>query len=111
MLISNYAKPKTGDIVSIRLSTGEEIVGKLLDSPLDYSEVVLEKPVLLHFQQTAAGLDVKFGVPMVSGTTEQVSFFSTALMSRPLPTRENIVTSYKQATSPIITPQTGIIKP
>ena len=107
MLIKSSVK--VNDVVTIRLTTGEEIVGRLKTDSM--TSVFLTKPALLHVQQTPEGLDVRFGAILISGETDEVEFYKTAMHFAPILTRDEIRTGYQQATSSIVTPPSGIIKP
>lgn len=101
--------PKVSDIVTIRLYTGEEVIGRM-ESRSD-NTVTLKKPVVLHVQQTPSGLDVRFGALLVSAEADTVTFHISALSFAPLLTREDLKQGYQQATSTIVTPPSGLITP
>lgn len=106
MLLTNV--PQVNDIVTVRLTSGEEIIGKL-DYVAPDGAVTLKKPVVLHMTQTKNGLDVAFGALLVSADVDTVRFTANALQFAPLITRNEIREGYQQATGGIVTPPKGLI--
>ena len=90
-----------GDIVTVYLQTGQEILGKL-DSE-DDNYIVITKPLTIAMGPKGAA----FQTFTVTGDSEyDVQFKSNKIISV-LKTRKDTAASYTEATSTIITPDKG----
>jgi len=90
-----------GDIVTVYLQTGQEILGKL-DSE-DESYVVITKPLTIAMGPKGAA----FQTFTVTGDSENNVYFKQEKVITMLKTRKDTADSYTQATSTIITPDKG----
>lgn len=109
MLIDSQSNPTINDIVTVKLVSGEEIVGKLLEQSHD--AITLAKPVLVALQPVnAKQMGLSF-MPVLGSvepdTTLQIP--KTALALRAVKTSPSVKASYIQMTSSIITPGVGEI--
>jgi hypothetical protein len=90
-----------GDIVTVYLQTGQEILGKL-DSE-DESYVVITKPLTIAMGPKGAA----FQTFTVTGDSENNVYFKQEKVITMLKTRKETTDAYTQATSTIITPDKG----
>ena len=90
-----------GDIVTVYLQTGQEILGKL-DSE-DETYVVITKPLTIAMGPKGAA----FQTFTVTGDSESNVQFKQEKVIAMLKTRKDTADSYTQATSTIITPDKG----
>ncbi len=112
MLIDRGTTINVSDIVTVKLISGEEIVGKVIERTID--SFFLGKPVQISIQpvnQTQVGLAF---LPVLGSCPETASIQIplTAMAIRPVKTGDDVKRSYIQATSDIVTPtphQTSII--
>jgi small nuclear ribonucleoprotein (snRNP)-like protein len=100
-------------IVSFRLTSGEELVGKLVSD--DQTTFVISKPIVIASQMTQKGIMIAFAPFMTSvddaaNFTFKHSHVSTALIE----TREDVRTSYIEATTGLVAAPAGaggLLKP
>ena len=90
-----------GDIVTIYLQTGQEILGKL-DSE-DDNYIVITKPLTIAMGPKGAA----FQTFTVTGDSENNVYFKQGKVITMLKTRKDTADSYTEATSTIITPGKG----
>ena len=91
----------SGDIVTLYLQTGQEILGKFVSE--DDSSTTITKPLTIAMGPKGAA----FQTFTVTGDSEKnVQFKSNKIISI-LKTRKDTADSYTQATSTIITPGKG----
>lgn len=110
-MLINKDNPKLNDVVSIRLVSGDEIVGRLLDSAGN-NDVRLSRPIAAVMQPAGRDLGLAFAPFMATASDiADVTFPASAVLCRPVKTRDDIAKGYTQATSPIIQPETGLIVP
>jgi hypothetical protein len=108
MLIEKRNAPEINDIVTIKLASGEEIVGKLTDRTAE--TVSLAKPVQIIMQPiNAQQMGLAFH-PVLGSVQEHANVqFAMALLSiRPLKTSEDVIRNYIQATTSLLTPGAGV---
>lgn len=103
------------DIVVTRLVTGEELVGKLIESydALKSDFLVLTKPVLLQMQMISAQQAGIGFAPFMVGVDEDGRFAigTDKLLVQPMRARKELAANYTQATTGLTIPATpGIIK-
>lgn len=103
MLIEKNTAPRLGDIVTIKLSSGEEIVGKLTERTTE--TVFLAKPVQIVMQPIAPQ---KMGLafhPVLGSTSDTATMqFPLAQMSIwPIRTSDDVMRNYIQATTGLMT--------
>lgn len=98
-------KPVAGDVVTIRLISGEEIVGKLALSS-DNNVTKLSKPIVVALQMLPNNQASIAFLPFLASTDEgnSVSFPNTALVVSATKTRSDVSTRYIQATSDLEIP-------
>lgn len=90
-----------GDIVTVYLQTGQEILGKFVSE--DDNQTTITKPLTIAMGPKGA----MFQTFTVTGDSEyDVQFKSNKIISV-LKTRKDTADSYTQATSTIITPDKG----
>lgn len=87
---------KTNDVVSIKLTSGEELLAKYISETETTYE--LNKPVVLA--QGANGVMLAPYI-MTAEKTETISFLKTAVVTAPTRSQANIATSYSELTSGI----------
>jgi hypothetical protein len=111
MLIEKHVD--MNDIVTIKLSSGEEIVGKLVNRAID--SISLAKPIKISIQpvnQNQVGLAF---VPFLGSVHDATIVFPfSGMVSRPVKTGEDVTRNYIQATTGIVTAtaeQSGLILP
>ena len=92
---------ENGDIVTIYLQTGQEILGKL-DSE-DDNYIVITKPLTIAMGPKGAA----FQTFTVTGDSENNVHFKQGKVISMLKTRKDTAESYTQATSTILTPGNG----
>ena len=84
---------KEQDVVSIKLSTGDEVVGKLLSE--DDNQIVLSKPLALTATQQGMGL-----VPFMFTVDQESKFpFNKQLVLIIMKTEKEMTSSYIQNTT------------
>jgi len=84
---------KENDIVSIKISTGDEIVGKLLSE--DDNQIVLSKPLALTATQQGMGL-----VPFMFTVDQESKFpFNKKSVMIIMKTEKEMATNYIQSTT------------
>jgi hypothetical protein len=113
MLIEKRSRPEINDIVTLKLVSGEEIVGKLVEKTND--SVFLAKPVQIIMQPMAhnkMGLAFHPVLGSVENTTMQ--FPLVGMTIRPVKTGDDVSNNYIQATTGLITAKAderGILTP
>lgn len=94
------------DIITIKLVTGEEVVGRQVSITAD--EIVLNKPVRIHVDvDQATGRPAIYPAPDFLFSVDEstsVVIWRNAIIAGPMPTRQEIAGPYLQATSNIIMP-------
>ena len=90
-----------GDIVTVYLQTGQEILGKL-DSE-DDNYIVITKPLTIAMGPKGAA----FQTFTITGDSENNVYFKQEKVITMLKTRKETTDAYTQATSTIITPDKG----
>lgn len=102
-------KIKNGEIVTFKLATGEEIIGKFIDSTKE--EVKIKFPINIQIQmvnQNQAGIGfAPFMIGLIEG--EPVSFVTSQLVTLPQPARKDVASEYTKATTGIEVPTKGLI--
>lgn len=91
MLINKDTQPKTGDVITFRITTGEEIIGEIID---ETSEVLLIKKPLTIVNAGPQG--VSFGPAVMLGDPEgNVQYIKNHIVAI-MKTREQAEAAYKQ---------------
>lgn len=103
MLIEKRNAPEINDIVTIKLVSGEEIVGRL--SERTEETIILSKPVQIVMHPITSN---KMGLafqPVLGSISEQVSMqFNIATIAiRPVKTGDDVTRNYIQATTGLVT--------
>lgn len=111
MLIEKRNNPEINDVVTIKLSSGEEIVGKLTERTID--SVFLAKPIQIIMQPVGPkqmGLAFHPVLGSVGDVTMQFPLANLAI--RPVKTGEDVTRNYIQATTGLVTTdQMPLIQP
>lgn len=109
MLIDKQTILAINDIITLKLVSGEEIVGKLIEQTSEH--ISLAKPVTCALQPVSAKQMGLSFIPVLGSvepeTTLQIPL--TALAIRPVKTGKDVRSNYIQITSGIITPPSGLI--
>jgi hypothetical protein len=92
---------QSGDIVTLYLQTGQEILGKFVSE--DTTSTVITKPLTIAMGPKGAA----FQTFTVTGDSEKEVHFKSNKIISVLKTRKDTADSYTQATSTIITPDKG----
>jgi hypothetical protein len=108
--------PKPDDIVTIRLVSGDEVVGKLMATDRDAADVTLLQPIAAVMQPTRDGHLTLAFAPFLASTDEtaEVTFPATAILCRPMLTRKDVADGYTKTVEPasaIIQPPKGLFIP
>lgn len=101
-----FQKPLAkGDIVSVRLVNGEEIVGRYSDA--NEKTIRLGKPVVIMTQMVSETQAQLGFAPFMSSVDEElpVPFALAAISAGPLPTKPDVSTMYRRMTSSIAVPE------
>jgi hypothetical protein len=95
-------KPTTGEVVTIRLISGEEIIGKLAHST-DTTVTKLSQPIQIALQMLPSNQAQIAFAPFMASTDEEssISFPNSALVVTPTKTRDDVKKQYIKATSSI----------
>lgn len=97
------------DIVSLRLNTGEEIIGRFVEDTKE--SVTIKSPASVQLRQLPNGELGMSLVPLMvtAGEDVEISFQRNCVQVLPMRPRKDIAAQYQQATSPIATPPSGLI--
>lgn len=103
MLIDKRNAPELNDIVTIKLASGEEIVGRLVERSAD--SIYLAKPVMIIMQPiNAKEMGLQFHPVLGSVSNDSHVQFSIAMLSiRPVKTGDDVTRNYIQATTGLVT--------
>lgn len=117
MLIQKSAasEPNNGDIVTLKLLTGEEIIGKMSANTGLFTDgyVVVDKPVVLQVSPTPKGLAMAF-TPVLFAGEENASLkvFKAQIAIGPVKARQEIAAQFIKSTTGLEVPiNGGIIQP
>jgi hypothetical protein len=101
-------KAAVNDVVSVRLVTGEELVGRIAES--DTQTLTLSKPIVVQMQMLPNGqATLAFG-PFLASCEEAATKFKfdrARLLCEPVKTRDDIKAQYIKMTTGIEVPITG----
>lgn len=95
-------KPTTNDIVAVRLTTREEIVGRVTASTTD--TLTLAKPLAIQIHQHPQNGGMALGFAPYGLSTEEdatVVVYRSQMVTEELHVRDDVKQSYVQATSSI----------
>lgn len=100
MLLQNKSPTAAGEIVAIKISTGEEIVGRLVDTG-DKPGVTISKPIIVQLQMVRPGeAAIGFQPFMLSRDDDgEYTFSDAAIVVGPSKARDDIRTNYLKATT------------
>jgi len=109
MLIEKRSLVQVGDIVTVKLLSGEEIVGKLVEQTTE--TVILAKPVTITLQAVS---DKQMGLsfmPVLGSVEPDVTLTLpvAAMAIKPVATGSNVKSSYIQTTTGLITAHDGLL--
>lgn len=115
MLISKNSGPAVGDVASLRLVTGEEIIGKVVEN--DLTSITITKPILLAVQMVQSSPNaqpqaaLQFA-PFMVGAEEGDNFLilKDKLLVAPMKARKDVASNYIQATTGLAVPQNSLLK-
>jgi hypothetical protein len=98
---------KAGDIISFRVSSGEEIVGKFVAETAETIEIA--KPIAIGIQMTGQGQAAIAFMPFMASVDDSgnMTFFRSNLVTVPARTRKDVEASYIQATTGLTIPTSG----
>jgi hypothetical protein len=103
MLLEKNNIPAIGEIVTVKLLSGEEIVGKLVERTAD--SVYLGKPIQIQLQQVSqTQMGITFAPVLASVKDDTIQVPLIALAIRPLKTGVDVEKNYREATSSIKLP-------
>lgn len=106
MLISN-SRPKSGDIVAIKLTSGEEIIGKLVAD--ESGGITIHKPIAVRLQMVEPGQAAIGFQPFMYARDEdgEFTFNSSAIAVVAAKVRDDIKKNYLLATTGLEIPTGG----
>lgn len=111
MLIQPNQNPEINDVVTVKLVTGEEIVGKLVAQNTD--SITLGKPVTVALQPVSAS-QMGLSFMPVLGSVEPdmaLTLAKTAFAVKPVKTGESVRSTYIEMTTGLVTPkESGLIR-
>lgn len=99
--------PENESIVTIKLISGEEIVGKQIDRTID--SVTLAKPIQIGMQQVGNQMGLGFMPVLGSVEGDSIKFYFSGMSIRPIKTGSNVRDNYLQATTGLVLPQSGLV--
>jgi len=111
MLIEKQNAPAPGDIITLKLLSGEEVIGRLVDIIGD--TVAIAKPLQIIVQPinaTQMGVGLRPLLGSVSETAT-IQFPLAGLMIRPIKTGDDMSRSYVQATTGLVTAGPSMLTP
>lgn len=116
MLISTKTlknKMSPGDVASLRLLTGEEIVARVAAIDYDRKNIVVTKPVLIQVHLDDKGQIAGIGFTAFMFSVEESSEYEISfdnLLIMPLPARSDIESNYLRMTTGLALPaKSGLI--
>lgn len=96
-------QPELNDIVTIKLNSGDEVVGKLVNRAID--SISLAKPIKIAVQPISANQVGLAFVPLLGSVQDaNIVFHYSGMAIRPVTTGDDVKRNYIQATSGIVTP-------
>lgn len=103
MLIQKPAS--LGDVVTFRISSGEEVIGKWVADNAD--SIVIDKPISIALQMHSSGQPgLAFAPFMLSfDDSGKLAFYKANIVTAPVVTRKDVSMNYISATSSIVQPQ------
>jgi hypothetical protein len=107
MLIEKSSIVAINDIVTVKLISGEEIIGRLLDQSTD--TITLGKPVMVALQPVDPHQMGLSFMPVLGSVEPDVTLqiAKLTLTIRPVKTNKTITSKYIEMTSGLITPSSG----
>jgi len=91
----------TGDIITLKIMNGDEIVGKLIS--YDTTGYTLAKPVIVAIQPVGPTQVQLAFMPFMASSNEDTNivFPTEALLTKPVKTRNDVANNYRRATANI----------
>ena len=109
MLIKKPAA--VGDVVTFRISSGEEVIGKWMSD--DGDSIVIDKPISITLQMHQSGQAGLSFVPFMLSFDDsgKLTFYKNNIVTAPVVTRKDVATNYISATSSIVqaAPGSGLV--
>ncbi len=95
---------KANDIVTFKLVSGEEIVGKLVS--LEFGTLVVNKPIVVAMQMVGPQQASLGFLPFMAAANDDatLTFQPHAYLITPVLAREDVATGYINATSSLVVP-------
>ncbi len=95
--------PDVGDVVTIKLNNGDEVVGKMSNRAID--SVTLAKPIKIVIERVSQNqVGLAFAPYLASVQDASVVFSFSGMVSRPVKTGEDVKRNYLQATTDLVMP-------
>ena len=104
MIVNRSSIPSLNDVVTVKLVSGEEIVGKLVDHKID--GITLSNPIQISIQPIGPKqVALAFGPVLGSvSNVPAINIPTSAMAIKPVKTGEDVAKNYREATSSIATP-------
>ncbi|MGH7744503.1 MAG: hypothetical protein ACREQ5_06735 [Candidatus Dormibacteria bacterium] len=98
----------TGNVLVLKLVTGEEVIGRLASSNIEPDKVVLENILAVGYEIKAPG-QFGFGFMPYSPLTEDVKTFSNNMVVYQTKPKEQLLQAYNKTTGAIVVPKQDIL--
>jgi hypothetical protein len=111
MIIEKKPVLNNGDTISFRLTSGDEIIAKLISS--DETSITISKPIVVQMQMVnpqQAGLAFAPFMATVDDGTTKFRFERSRLICDPVTPRQDIAAKYIQMTTGLEVPTGGLLK-
>ena len=102
----------TNDVVTIKLTNGDEIVGKFVKQD-QHNNYTIRQPVIVMIQPTGPqSVGLSF-MPFTVSTDDdaEVTLPITAMLTKPMMTKDDIANNYRRATGSLEVAKPGLILP
>lgn len=98
-------KPVPNDVVTIRLISGEEVIGRYM-TPDNNTTTKIKQPIIVGLQMLQNGQASLAFMPFLASTNEDssITFQNSSLVVLPLQSRKDVAKRYIEATSSIEIP-------
>ena len=101
--------PSVGEVISFRLSSGEEIVGKFVSETND--TITVAKPISIGIQMVGQGQASIAFMPFMASVDDSgtLVFYRANMVTVPTRSRKDVESSYIQATTGLAVPTAGTL--